>query len=240
MNHEQVRKIRVRNLSFFYRSREILSDVNIDVMEREIVAIAGPSGSGKSTFLLALNRLWQEIEGARVYGTVEIKIHGEMVDVMASDLDLKMLRRRIAMVFQHPNPLPMSIFKNMSFPLSIAHVKDKKFIRERVERALRQVNLWEEVKDRMDHDARLLSGGQQQRLCLARALVMQPEVLLLDEPTSSLDPKSVLAVEKLLLELKQECTIILVTHYQDQIQRIADRLYRVTDGRFNRAELVHS
>jgi len=136
-------------------------------------------------------------------------------------------------VFQQPNPLPMSIFKNIAFPLRLAHVTDRQLIRTNVELALRRVHLWDEVKDRLNEDGRLLSGGQQQRLCLARALVTGPEVLLLDEPTSSLDPEASSAIEELLLSLKNECTLIAVSHYQDQIQRISDLRVRVYNGRFD-------
>ena len=162
-----------------------------------------------------------------------MELGGQCKDIHDSTLPVRELRRKVAMVFQQPNPLPMSIYKNIAFPLRLAHVTDKNRIKANVESALTQVCLWDEVKDRLDDDGRLLSGGQQQRLCLARALVLNPEVLLLDEPTSSLDPEAGKAIEELLLALKSQCTLIMVSHYQDQIQRIADSHIQVLNGRFN-------
>ncbi len=223
-------KIRTCNLSFYYKQQQILNNVNVEFPENQIIAITGPSGSGKSTFLMSLNRLWEEIDGIKVHGTVELRLNGNIIDIGAPSVNIQELRRKVAMVFQQPNPLPMSIFKNVAFPLTLHHKKDKEDIRHEVEAALKQVHLWEEIKDRLHEDGRMLSGGQQQRLCLARALVMRPEVLLLDEPTSSLDPEMALAIEELLVRLKEKCTLIMVSHYQDQIQRIADLRFQVLNG----------
>ena len=159
-----------------------------------------------------------------------MNLNGQNTNIYDTTLPVLELRRKVGMVFQQPNPLPMSISKNIAFPLRLAHIKDKRLISDKVESALRKVSLWEEVKDRLKDDGRLLSGGQQQRLCLARALVLGPEVLLLDEPTSSLDPDASAAIEELLLSLKKKCTLVMVSHYQDQIQRIADLHVQVLNG----------
>ncbi|NOQ45724.1 MAG: ATP-binding cassette domain-containing protein [Desulfobulbaceae bacterium] len=225
-------KIRTKGLNFYYHRQQVLHDISLQLPTNQITAITGPSGSGKSTFLIVLNRLWEEIEGCRISGKVSMQLDGRIQDINAPALPVRLLRRKVGMVFQQPNPLPMSIFKNIAFPLRLAHISDKNHIRHEVESALRQVHLWDEVKDRLNDDGRLLSGGQQQRLCLARALVLQPEVLLLDEPTSSLDPEASAAIEELLLALKPQCTLIMVSHYQDQIQRIADLRFEVREGRF--------
>ncbi|WP_228130048.1 phosphate ABC transporter ATP-binding protein [Desulfocapsa sulfexigens] len=210
-----------------------MHDISLQLPANQITAITGPSGSGKSTFLMVLNRLWEEVEGCDISGKVTMELAGHFKNIHDPTLPVCELRRKVAMVFQQPNPLPMSIYKNIAFPLRLAHVNDKKRIKENVEFVLRQVCLWDEVKDRLGDDGRLLSGGQQQRLCLARALVLNPEVLLLDEPTSSLDPEASNAIEELLLTLKSQCTLVMVSHYQDQIQRIADFHIKVLNGRFS-------
>jgi phosphate transport system ATP-binding protein len=225
-------KIYTRDLCFYYHRQQVLHDINLQLPAHQITAITGPSGSGKSTFLMILNRLWEEIEGCSISGNVEMELDGHLQDINDRALSARVLRRKVGMVFQQPNPLPMSIFKNIAFPLRLAYITDKNQVRHAVECALREVHLWDEVKDRLNADGRLLSGGQQQRLCLARALVLKPEVLLLDEPTSSLDPEASAAIEELLLALKQQCTLIMVSHYQDQIQRIADLRFEVREGRF--------
>ena len=226
-------KIRTQSLCFYYRRQQILHDINLQLPANQITAITGPSGSGKSTFLMVLNRLWEEIEGCSISGNITMELGGHVKNIHDPALPVRELRRKVGMVFQQPNPLPMSIYKNIAFPLHLAHVNDKVRIKENVESALRQVCLWDEVKDRLGDDGRLLSGGQQQRLCLARALVLNPEVLLLDEPTSSLDPEAGKAIEKLLVTLRSQCTLIMVSHYQDQIQRIADLHIKVLNGRFS-------
>jgi phosphate transport system ATP-binding protein len=217
-------KIRVANLHFSYRGREVLRDVTVDLAENSITALTGPSGVGKSTFLMTLNRLWENVPDAAMHGRVEIKLQGRFRDVYARDLPVTELRKLVAMVFQAPNPLPMSIRKNIAFPLKLAGERNREVVGGKVEQALKMANLWDEVKDRLNEDARTLSGGQQQRLCIARALVLEPEVLLLDEPTSSLDQASTSVIEELLVELKDRLTILVVSHYLEQVVRISDRV----------------
>lgn len=229
-------KIQTRSLCFYYRRQQVLRDVCLELPANQITAITGPSGSGKSTFLTVLNRLWEEVEGCSISGKVTMELGGQMKDIYSRGLPAPELRRKVGMVFQQPNPLPMSIYKNIAFPLRLAHQKNKELIREKVESTLKQVYLWDEVKDRLKEDGRLLSGGQQQRLCLARALVLDPEILLLDEPTSSLDPEASSGIEELLLSLKKQCTLIMVSHYHDQTQRISDLQFRVSNGRFRLQE----
>ncbi len=226
-------KIRTQSLCFYYFRQQVLYDISLQIPANQITAITGPSGSGKSTFLMVLNRLWEEMAGCSISGEVTMDLAGTIKNIHDPAFSVHELRRKVGMVFQQPNPLPMSIYKNIAFPLRLAHVTNKIRIRNEVESALRQVNLWDEVKDRLGDDGRLLSGGQQQRLCLARALVLNPEVLLLDEPTSSLDPEASAAIEELLLSLKTRCTLIMVSHYQDQIHRIADFHVKVLNGRFS-------
>ena len=222
-------KIKIRDLYFYYRTRTILENINIDIHEKTITSITGPSGQGKSSFLTILNRLCHSMDGARVDGEVTIDFGNGFEDIFQKDYALPKLRKRVGMVFQTPNPLPMSIYKNVVFPLKLAGNKNQDSIREKVEKALEHAFLWEEVKDRLADDARLLSGGQQQRLCLARSLVLSPQVLLLDEPTSSLDETSVQVIEELLARLKTKCTIIMVSHYMAQVKRIADQQFVLCD-----------
>ncbi|MBW1893845.1 MAG: phosphate ABC transporter ATP-binding protein, partial [Deltaproteobacteria bacterium] len=192
------------------------------------------SGNGKSTFLMVMNRLWEGILGARLEGRVSILIDNTYRDIYSGSIGLSDLRRKVGMVFQTPNPLPMSIVKNVSFPLKLMGCKDKKKIVEKTEQSLRQAYLWNEVKDRLDDDAGSLSGGQQQRLCIARALILEPEVILLDEPTSSLDKTASAVIEELLIQLKKRCTILMVSHYLDQVKRIADNVFEFSEGKFIR------
>lgn len=227
-------KIRTENLSFAYDGRLILRDTTIDFAAREITAIVGPSGSGKSTFLLTLNRLWETIPRCTLQGVVEIQFNGRFHDIYEKKYSVTRLRRQVGMVFQVPNPLPMSIYRNVAFPLQLKGGVAKETVRARVEECLRQVRLWDEVQDRLHASALDLSGGQQQRLCIARALILQPEVLLLDEPTSALDHAAAKAIERLLLELKRSCTILLVSHYVDQVSRIADSVFELREGRLIR------
>ncbi len=227
-------KIKVRNLSFCYKANAIFRDANVDIFENTITSITGPSGQGKSSFLMTLNRLWQSIDGAKVKGKVKIDFGNGFENIYHKNYSLPLLRQKVGMVFQTPNPLPMSIYKNISFPLKLIGEKNKKTISQKVEQALEQVYLWEEVKDRLSDDARLLSGGQQQRLCIARAMILEPQVLLLDEPTSSLDEKSVKVIEQLLLELKNKSTLIMVSHYMDQVKRISDQRFVLSKQQLKR------
>jgi phosphate transport system ATP-binding protein len=224
-------KIQLTDLSVFYQDRKILDRLTIGFVDRNVTAIVGPSGQGKSTLLTVVNKLWLEIPGARVTGRVAIRFDGQMTDIHDNGFYLPRLRQKVGMVFQEPNPLPMSIHKNVAFPLKLTGVRDRGVIEERVRGALKKCFLWEEVKDRLDADARSLSGGQQQRLCMARALILDPEVLLLDEPTASLDEKAVGVIESLIDRLKGRCTVLLVSHYMDQVHRVADRVVELSQGK---------
>jgi len=224
-------KVKIRELFFSYQGRSVLKGISADFEEHSITAIIGPSGVGKSTLLTTINRLWETIPGAVMRGRVEIKFNGSFQDIYRPSFSLPQLRRKVGMVFQVPNPLPMSIYKNVAFPLKLAGMKDKDKIRQKVEKALNQAYLWEEVKDRLNEDALSLSIGQQQRLCIARTLVLEPEILLLDEPTSSLDKKAATVIENLLSNIKSRYTIIIVSHYLDQVRRIVDHVIELSDGR---------
>jgi len=227
-------KIKVRNLFFSYGSNAVLENINVDIRQNSITSITGPSGQGKSSFLTVLNRLWENIEGARAEGEVAVNFGSGFENICSKNYSLSLLRQRIGMVFQSPNPLPMSIYKNIAFPLKlIGEKKNRQSIAEKVKTTLKRAYLWEEVKHRMSDDAARLSGGQQQRLCIARALMADPQVLLLDEPTSSLDETSIDIIEQLLEELKQNCTIIMVSHYMDQVKRIADQKFVVSNRQLN-------
>lgn len=211
-------KMATKDLSVFYRDNQVLKDVCIEIPRNAITVIMGPSGCGKSTFLKTLNRMVELVEEAKVVGHVFL----EDLDIYAPGVNAVEIRKRVGMVFQKPNPLPMSIFDNVAYPLRIHGIRDRKVLEDRVKKCLEVVKLWEEVKDRLREPASKLSGGQQQRLCIARALALEPEVLLLDEPTSSLDPISTEAIEELLLELKKNYTIVMVTHEVAQAKRVAD------------------
>ena len=204
------------NLDFYYSRAKALNDVNVDIHRHEITALIGPSGCGKSTFLRCLNRMNDLIPGARVDGS--ILFHGQ--DLYASDVDAVDVRRRIGMVFQKPNPFPKSIKDNLTFGMK---VNGQKPSMEKVEAVLRKASLWDEVKDKLDQDAFALSGGQQQRLCIARAIAVEPEVILMDEPCSALDPISTLAIEDLMNDLVKQYTIVIVTHNMQQAARVSHR-----------------
>jgi phosphate transport system ATP-binding protein len=216
----------VRGLTVRYGSRTVIHSVDLDILPGTITALVGPSGCGKSTLLRCFNRLHEVTPGVRVDG--DIRVDG----VPVWELDPVLLRRRIGMVFQRPNPFPgRSIFDNIALPLRVAGIRRRAAVAERVERALRDAALWDEVKDRLHHPAHALSGGQQQRLCIARALALEPQVLLLDEPTSALDPVSTQRIEALLETLKARCTLVLVTHHLAQARRLAEHTVFLLDGR---------
>ena len=211
-------KIQARNLDFYYGPVRALKNVTIDCHDRKVTAIIGPSGCGKSTFIRTLNRMNDVIPGARVEG--KILLDGS--DIHAPDVDVVELRRRVGMVFQKPNPFPKSIFDNIAYGLRINGLKDRRTLEETVERSLRGAALWDEVKDRLDANAFALSGGQQQRLCIARALAVEPEVILFDEPCSAIDPIATAKVEDLIEKLKTRYTVVIVTHNMQQAARVSD------------------
>jgi len=210
-------QILTRNLSAFFRSTRALKDVNVQALPRSVLAVIGPSGCGKSTFLRCLNRMHELVPGATATG--QVLIDGQ--DVYSSDVDPVMIRRRVGMVFQRPNPFPtMSIFDNVAAGLKLNRIAGNYV--EAVEKSLHQAALWEEVKDRLQSSALSLSGGQQQRLCIARALAVQPEILLMDEPASALDPIATARIEELIHELQEQYTIVIVTHNMQQAARVSD------------------
>jgi phosphate transport system ATP-binding protein len=212
-------KMSARNLDFYYGNFKALHSVSLDVLSNQVTALIGPSGCGKSTFLRCLNRMNDLIDIARVEG--ELILDGQ--DLYAgSGIDVVELRRRVGMVFQKPNPFPKTIFENVAYGLRVNGVRDNAFIARQVERGLKQAALWGEVKDRLHTNALGLSGGQQQRLCIARALAVEPEILLMDEPASALDPIATQKIEELIHELKQDLTIIIVTHSMQQAARVSD------------------
>ncbi|GAB6169984.1 phosphate ABC transporter ATP-binding protein PstB [Clostridium carnis] len=218
MANEILPKIRVRDLDLFYGENQALKKISIDIEEKKVTAFIGPSGCGKSTFLRTLNRMNDLIEGVTVKG--EILVDGE--DIYKSS-DVIALRTKVGMVFQKPNPFPMSIYDNIAYGPRLHGVKDKKTLDEIVEKSLKGAALWDEVKDRLKKSALGLSGGQQQRLCIARTIAVSPEIILMDEPTSALDPISTNKMEELMDELKKKYTVIIVTHNMQQAGRIADK-----------------
>ena len=212
-------KFEVKNMDLYYGSFHALKNINIAIPEKEITAFIGPSGCGKSTFLKSLNRMNDLVEGCRIPG--DILLDG--VDIYKDKMDVNVLRKRVGMVFQKPNPFPMSIYDNIAYGPRTHGVRSKAQLDEIVEKSLRGAAIWDEVKDRLNKSALGMSGGQQQRLCIARALAVEPEVLLMDEPTSALDPISTSKVEELALELKDRYTIVIVTHNMQQAARISDK-----------------
>ncbi|MGM9647807.1 MAG: phosphate ABC transporter ATP-binding protein PstB [Eubacteriales bacterium] len=211
-------KFTIRNLDLFYGDFRALKQINLSLPAGEIVAFIGPSGCGKSTLLKSLNRMNDLVEGCRITG--EVRLDGEDI---YGNMDVNELRKRVGMVFQKPNPFPMSIYDNIAFGPRTHGIRSKAKLDEIVERSLRQAAIWDECKDRLKKSALGMSGGQQQRLCIARALAVEPEVLLMDEPTSALDPISTSKIEDLVLELKKDYTIIMVTHNMQQAARISDK-----------------
>ena len=211
--------ITVKDLDLWYGSTQALHHVSMDIPEKSITALIGPSGCGKSTFLKTLDRMNDLVPGVRIAGTV--RYDGK--DIFAADVDVNELRRQVGMVFQKPNPFPMSIYDNVAYGPRTHGVRNRAKLDEIVEQSLRSAAIWDEVKDRLKKNALGLSGGQQQRLCIARALAVEPRVLLMDEPTSALDPISTSKIEELAMELKKRYTIVIVTHNMQQALRISDR-----------------
>jgi phosphate transport system ATP-binding protein len=216
---EATAKIDVGGLNFYYGDRRVLEQVSILIRPKEVTALIGPSGCGKSTFLRTLNRMNDIVPGSRVEGSVTI----DGLDIYASSVDVVDLRRRVGMVFQRSNPFPKSIFDNVAYGVRINRLtKSREELGGRVESSLRSAALWDEVKDRLDTSALSLSGGQQQRLCIARALAVEPEILLMDEPASALDPIATQRIEELIYQLKARYTIVIVTHNMQQAARVSD------------------
>ena len=212
-------KISTQNLNLYYGENHALKDVSLDLYENKITAFIGPSGCGKSTYLKTLNRMNDLVPGVKIDGTVLL----DNEDIYDPQVDTTLLRKKIGMVFQQPNPFPMSIYDNVAYGPRIHGIKNKSQLDEIVEKSLRNAAIWDELKDRLKKSAMGLSGGQQQRLCIARALAVEPEVLLMDEPTSALDPISTSKIEDLAAELKSKYTIIMVTHNMQQAVRISDK-----------------
>ena len=212
-------KIEAKNVNFYYGAFHALKGIDMAIWQNEVVAFIGPSGCGKSTFLRLFNRMNDLIPGSRLEG--EIDIDGQ--NIYDRSVNVDELRKNVGMVFQRPNPFPKSIYENVAYGLRVNGVKDEKFIAERVEKSLRGAALWDEVKDKLKKSAYALSGGQQQRLCIARAMAVEPSVLLMDEPASALDPISTAKVEELIHELKKDFTIVIVTHNMQQASRVSDK-----------------
>lgn len=211
-------KLTIRDMNLFYGDFQALKNINLDIPEKEITAFIGPSGCGKSTLLKSLNRMNDLVEGCRITG--DIRLDGQDI---YGDMDINHLRKRVGMVFQKPNPFPMSIYDNIAYGPRTHGIRNKAALDEIVENSLRGAAIWDEVKDRLKSNALGLSGGQQQRLCIARALAVEPEVLLMDEPTSALDPISTSKIEDLAVELKNRYTIVMVTHNMQQATRVSDK-----------------
>ncbi len=211
-------KIEVKHLNFYYGNFKALEDITLDFYANEVLSLIGPSGCGKSTFLRCLNRMNDLISISRVEGNILL----DGLDIYDPSVDVVMLRSRIGMVFQKPNPFPKTIFENVAYGLRVNGIKDKGLIENRVEESLKLAAIWNEVKDRMHESALGLSGGQQQRLCIARALAVEPEILLMDEPCSALDPIATQKIEELIHQLKKSFTIIIVTHNMQQAARVSD------------------
>jgi phosphate transport system ATP-binding protein len=230
-------KISAKNINFFYGTNQVLFDNNLEIEANKVTAVIGPSGCGKSTHLRIYNRIFELYREQRVEG--ELLIDG--VDALGRDVDVLELRRKVGMIFQKPTPFPMSVFDNVAYPLKLHYKLKRSEIGEHVEDALRRASLWDEVKDKLKKSGLALSGGQQQRLCIARAIAARPEVLLMDEPTSAIDPVATSRIEELILELQQKYTIVIVTHNMQQAARISDYTAFFFKGKiieFNRTEKV--
>lgn len=212
-------KIEARNVDFYYGNFQALKHISMDIPQNKVVAFIGPSGCGKSTFLRLFNRMNDLIPGARLTG--EILIDGK--NIYAPEVQVDELRKEVGMVFQRPNPFPKSIFENVAYGLKVNGIKDKEFIAHRVEESLKGAALWNEVKDKLGASAYALSGGQQQRLCIARAMAVSPSVLLMDEPASALDPISTAKIEELICEMRDQVTVVIVTHNMQQASRVSDK-----------------
>lgn len=212
-------KVKVENLNLYYGENHALKDVSMDIQENAVTAFIGPSGCGKSTFLKTLNRMNDLVDGVRIDG--KVLLDGE--DIYDPAVDTTILRKKVGMVFQQPNPFPMSIYDNIAYGPRVHGIRDKKRLDQIVEESLRGAAIFDEVKDRLKKSAMGLSGGQQQRICIARALAVQPEVLLMDEPTSALDPISTSKIEDLMEDLKKKYTVIVVTHNMQQATRVSDQ-----------------
>ena len=210
--------ISVKDMNLWYGDHQALKNVNIEIPEKSITAFIGPSGCGKSTFLKTLNRMNDLIPGVKITGDIRY----EGTDIFSKEVDVNNLRKEIGMVFQKPNPFPMSIYDNVAYGPRTHGITNRVRLDEIVERALRDAAIWDEVKDRLKKNALGMSGGQQQRLCIARALAVQPKILLMDEPTSALDPISTSRIEELVMELKEKYTIVMVTHNMQQAVRVSD------------------
>ncbi len=221
--------IEVRDLSLFYGGFQALKGISLDIEKHRITALIGPSGCGKSTFLRCLNRMNDLIEGVRTSG--QVRIDGE--DIYRPETDLLALRKKVGMVFQRPNPFPLSVADNVTYGLRVHGVRDPRVLEDRLRRSLEAVHLWDELEDRLDCGALALSGEQQQRLCIARLAAMEPEIVLMDEPCSALDPQATARIEDLMAELKKRYTIVIVTHNMQQAARVSD-----VTGYFLLGELV--
>jgi phosphate transport system ATP-binding protein len=210
-------RIEIKDVNFFYGNTHALKNINLKIYENQVTAIIGPSGCGKSTFIRLINRMNDLIPHSRLEG--RILLDGK--DIYGADIDIVNLRRQVGMVFQKPNPFPKSVFENIAYGLEVNGIKDKSFIEERVVSSLKKAALWDEVKNRLHDSALRMSGGQQQRLCIARCLAVEPDVILFDEPCASLDPTSTRKIEELIMQLKENYTIIIVTHNMQQAARIS-------------------
>lgn len=211
-------KMRARDVDFFYGKNQALKNINLDIYANKVTAMIGPSGCGKSTFIRLFNRMNELVPHTRLCG----KIYLDNLEINSLSVDAVDIRRRVGMVFQKPNPFPKSIFENISYGLKVNGVRDRVFIEQKVEESLRKAAIWDEVKDRLGDSALKLSGGQQQRLCIARCLAVENEVILFDEPCASLDPISTTKIEELILELKKDYSIVIVTHNMQQAARVSD------------------